>query len=315
MRTKIGILMDPIEKINLKKDTTFAMMLEAQARDWQIFYMRPQDIWLQAGLTYGEMKEISVCDDANHHFTPIDTMTQPLVELDVLLVRKDPPFNMNYIYLTYLLEQAANKGLLVVNNPASIRDANEKLFTAWFPHCCPSTLVSSKKSRLLEFAHQEKDIIIKPLDGMGGYSIFHLHAKDPNLNVAIEMLTANEKQPVMAQRFIPEIKNGDKRILLIDGSPIGYALARIPQKGDFRGNLAAGATAEGRELTDRDLWICEQVGPELKRRGLVFVGLDVIGDYLTEINVTSPTCVRELDSIFDLNIAGLFLNNLQEKLL
>ncbi|OGO95149.1 MAG: glutathione synthase [Coxiella sp. RIFCSPHIGHO2_12_FULL_42_15] len=315
MNVKMGIVMDPIEHIKTVKDTTFAMMLEAQRRNWQIFYMQPQDIWLHAGLTWAEMSELSVDDVTSSPFGILNTLTQPLVELDVLLIRKDPPFNMEYIYMTYLLEQAQAKGLLVVNNPSSIRDANEKLFASWFPQCCPNTLVTAKKSHLLEFANHEKEIVIKPLGGMGGHSIFHLVATDLNLNVTIEMLTQQETQMVMAQRFIPEIKYGDKRILLIDGEPIGYALARIPHKGDFRGNLAAGASTEGKELTDRDLWICEQVGPELKKRGLLFVGLDVIGDFLTEINVTSPTCARELDKIFNLNIAGDFLDVIEQKLI
>lgn len=315
MKTHVGIVMDPLETIKPYKDTTFAMMLEAQKRGWTIFSMEPKDIWLHAGLTWAEMTELSVDDNnADTPFTRHNTITQPLVELDVLLIRKDPPFNMEYIYMTYLLEQAQSKGLFVVNNPSSIRDANEKLFTSWFPQCCPSTLVTSKKSHLTEFARQEKEIVIKPLGGMGGHSIFHLIATDPNLNVAIEMLTQNETQMIMAQRFIPEIKKGDKRILLINGEPIGYALARIPQRGDFRGNLAAGASSEGRELTDRDLWICEQVGPELKKRGLLFVGLDVIGDFLTEINVTSPTCARELDKIFGLNIAQDFFSVIEQRL-
>ena len=301
---KLGIIMDPIARINIQKDTSFAMLLSAQTRDWEIHYMEPHDLWLQDGLTWGKMRPLRVKDDASHWFDLDEPHSQPLVELDALLMRKDPPFNMNYIYLTYLLEQAQANGLLVINNPTSLRDANEKLFASWFPQCCPKTLVTSQANLLKEFAENEQDIVIKPLDGMAGQSIFRLNAHDFNLSVVIETMTHNEKQLVMAQRFVPDIKNGDKRIILIDGNPIPYALARIPAEGDFRGNLAAGARGEGRELTDHDQWICEQVGPTLRKKGLWFVGLDVIGDYLTEINVTSPTGVRELDRQFGLDIAG-----------
>lgn len=304
MSINLGFLMDPIELINTTKDTSFAMMLEAQHRGYTIFYFQQTDLWLQDGLTWAKMQKINICDQAENYYHVEDTITQPLVELDILIMRKDPPFNMNFVYTTYLLEQAEAKGVKVINRPSSLRDANEKLFAMWFPQCCPKTIVSAKKSVLLDFAEDEQDIVIKPLGGMGGHAIFHLHADDPNLQVAIETLTKDETELVMAQRFIPEITAGDKRIILINGTPIPYALARIPKAGDFRGNLAKGASAEGRELTDRDLWLCEQVGPTLREKGLVFVGLDVIGDYLTEINVTSPTGVRELDRMFNLNICA-----------
>lgn len=314
MSLNLGILMDPIDAINIKKDTSFAMLLAAQARDWNIHYMEPTDVWLQEGITWGNMRSLNVKDDPIKWFELGKTKSQPLHELDVLLMRKDPPFNMKYIYLTYLLEYAEAKGLLVVNKPASLRDANEKLFASWFPQCCPKTLVSSQAELLKTFASQEKDIVIKPLGGMAGQSIFHITENDPNLPVVIETMTHQGEQLVMAQKFIPEIKNGDKRIILINGKPIPYALARIPQSGDFRGNLAVGAKGQGRELTDRDQWICEQVGPILQKKGLWFVGLDVIGDYLTEINVTSPTGIRELDAQFQLNIAGDLMDFIEKSL-
>ena len=264
MSLNIGIIMDPVEKINIKKDTTFALMLEAQQRGWNIFYLQPQDIWMQNGLTWGKMSAITVRDQLPDYYELTETHSQPLTELDVLFMRKDPPFDMEYVYCTYLLEQAQAKGVLVVNNPTSLRDANEKLFASWFPQCCPKTLVSAKKETLIDFANNEKDIVIKPLDGMGGKSIFRVEPDSPNLNVIIDTLTEGEKQFVMAQRYIPEITHGDKRILLIEGKPVPHALARIPKEGDFRGNLAQGASAQGRELTDHDLWICEQVGPTLR---------------------------------------------------
>lgn len=304
MTLKLGVLMDSIASINIKKNTTFAILLEAQARDMTIHYMESNDIWLKDGLTWGCMRLLCVTDDSSHWFDLGEPTKQPLTKLDVLLMRKDPPFNMEYIYLTYLLEQAEANGLFVLNKPSSLRDANEKLYTAWFPQCCPKTLVTSRPELIKDFAQKKQDIVIKPLDGMAGRSIFHVKADDSNLSVIIETMTQDGKQLVMAQQFIPEIKNGDKRIILINGEPVPYVLARIPAVGDFRGNLAMGAKGEGRKLTDRDQWICGQIGPTLRDKGLWFVGLDIIGDYLTEINVTSPTGVRELDAQFGLNIAS-----------
>ncbi len=311
MSLAIGIIMDPIESINPAKDTTFAIMLAAQARGHTIYYLQSKDVWLQDGLTWGSMQAIRVADNLTDWFELSAPVTQPLVELDLVFMRKDPPFNMQYIYTTYLLEQAQAKGLRVINDPKSLRDANEKLFTAWFPQCCPKTLVTSQASLLKDFIAQEQDIVIKPLDGMGGRSIFRVTPDNANINVIIETVTENGASLVMAQRYIPEIRQGDKRILLINGKPIGYALARIPSENDFRGNLAAGATGVGQELSEHDLWICEQVGPTLREKGLVFVGLDVVGDYLTEINVTSPTCIRELDKAFNLDIAQDLLREIE----
>lgn len=313
--SKLGMLMDPIATINIQKDSTFAMLLSAQARGYENYYIEPRNVWLQDGITWGRMQKVTVQEDLAHWFDLGEPIEQPLVDLDLLLMRKDPPFNMDYVYLTYLLELAEKQGLLVVNRPSSLRDANEKLNTAYFPQCCPRTLVSCDAELLREFVLDEERAIIKPLDSMGGASVFQIFADDPNLPVIIETLTHHGKRLVMMQRFIPEIQNGDKRILLVDGEPVPFALARVPKNDDFRGNLAAGAKGEVRELTDRDRWICEQVGPTLRDNGLIFVGLDVIGDYLTEINVTSPTCIRELDAACDLDIAGQLFDCLESRYL
>ncbi len=311
---KNGIVMDPIENIHPEKDTTLAMLLSAQERGWQNYVILPENIWLQDGIAWGRMQTVRVFDDVNHWFELGEIEEQPLVDLDVLLMRKDPPVDMNYIYLTYLLEQAESQGLLVVNKPASLRDANEKLFASWFPQCCPKTLVTSQSDLILDFIDAVEIAVIKPLDSMGGNSIFKLSMQDTNHASIIETMTQNNTKTVMVQQYIPEILQGDKRILMIDGQPIPYALARVPAQDDFRGNLAAGAAGEGRELTSRDKWICEQVGSVLREKGLLFVGLDIIGDYLTEINVTSPTCVRELNKLFDLDIASEFLDVVEAQL-
>lgn len=305
---KLGILMDPLASIKTYKDSSFAMLLAAQKRGFTIYTLTQHDLWLQDGITWGRLYPTLVKDQRENYFQLGEAEEQPLVELDVLLLRKDPPFNMEYIFLTYLLELAQNQGLLVINDPASVRDANEKLFTAWFPQCCPKTIVTQDKNLLKEFVRSQQTAIIKPLDAMGGQSVFKLKYNDPNLSVIIETMTQNGQKTVMAQRYIEEITTGDKRIILIDGEPIPYALARIPAANDFRGNLAAGAKGEGRELTEHDLWICEQVGPTLRDKGLIFVGLDVIGNYLTEINVTSPTGIRELDAFYNLDIAGKLMD-------
>ncbi|MDH5358485.1 MAG: glutathione synthase [Gammaproteobacteria bacterium] len=314
MTRHIGIVMDPISAINIKKDSSFAMLLAAQAKGWTLFYMEQQDLFLRQGIVSAEMKPLRVVENADKWFELGEGQTTALSDLDVILMRKDPPFDMEYIYSTYLLEQAQAAGVLIVNNPQSLRDANEKLYTAWFPECCPPTLVTRQNHLIREFQSQHGDIILKPLDGMGGASIFRLNQDDPNTSVIIETLTSHGRKSVMAQQFIPEISDGDKRILMINGEPVPYALARIPAKGETRGNLAAGGRAEGRALTDRDHWICQQVGPTLREKGLLFVGLDVIGNYLTEINVTSPTCIRELDAQFNLNIAGDLIDCIEQQL-
>ncbi|WP_196138759.1 glutathione synthase [Aliikangiella sp. G2MR2-5] len=314
MSLKIAILMDPIEQINIKKDSSFAMLLEAQSRGHQLFYLEQQDLYLKDGKVKAHTHRLTVEDNPSVWFTkePIGQLNAN--EFDVLLMRKDPPFDMEFVYSTYLLQLAQEQGLLVVNNPQSIRDANEKLFTAWFPQCCPTTLVSRNEKDFRAFLKEHEDIILKPLDGMGGSSIFRVRAGDPNIGVIIETLTNLGRTTAMAQAFIPEIKLGDKRILMVDGEPIPYCLARIPAQGETRGNLAAGGRGEARPLSDRDLWIARQVGPTLKEKGLMFVGLDVIGDYLTEINVTSPTCIKEIDAAFDTQIASQLFDSIELKL-
>jgi glutathione synthase len=314
MTIKFGMVMDSIGQINIKKDTSFAMLLEAQSRDWEIHYMELNDLYLNNGKPYARSRTLKLERNQNKWYHFLEEHEIALENLDTIIMRKDPPFDQEYIYATYLLEQAEQQGTYVVNKPQSLRDANEKLFTAWFPQCCADTLVARDSQRFKQFLKQHKEMILKPLDGMGGTSIFHVRENDPNLNVILEVMTEYGSRYIMAQRYIPEIKQGDKRILLINGEPIPYALARIPTKGESRGNLAAGGRAEGRELSERDLWIAKQVGPTLKKKGLIFVGIDVIGDFLTEINVTSPTCVQELDAIFDLNISAQLMDHIENTL-
>ncbi|RKZ41851.1 MAG: glutathione synthase [Gammaproteobacteria bacterium] len=314
MSINLGIIMDPIETIKVSKDSSFAMLLAAQARGWNLWYMELNDLWLYDGQAYAFIRRLQVYDDSKNGFTLGQPETLSLSHLSVILMRKDPPFDIEYIVATYLLESAEATGTLVVNKPQSLRDANEKLYTTWFPQCCAPTLVTRSIPCLLEFLQTHEKIILKPLDGMGGASIFQITKGDVNTSVIIETMTQQEQRFVMAQRFIPEIVQGDKRILLVNGEPIPYALARIPAHGELRGNLAAGGHGEGIALSARDKWICQQVGPLLRERGLLFVGLDVIGDYLTEINVTSPTCIRELDKLYGLDIAGQFMDVIEEKL-
>ena len=314
MTISLGVVMDPIASITIKKDSTFAMLLESQRRGWEIWYMQQADLFLAENRASAKMQRLAVQDNPENWFTLTQSRTAPLDELDVILMRKDPPFDMEYIYTTYLLEYAEKLGCLVVNSPASLRDCNEKLFTSWFPQCCPETLVSRNHEQVLSFVNKYQDAIIKPLAGMGGTSIFRAQAGDPNLNVIIETLTDNGKRFTMAQRFIPEISQGDKRILIVDGEAIPFALARIPKPGENRGNLAVGGKGVGIPLSERDHWIADQVAPLLKRKSILFAGLDVIGDYLTEINITSPTCIRELDAQFNLNISAQLLDSIEQKL-
>lgn len=306
--------MDPIEGIKINKESSFAMLLEAQSRGWELYYMEMSDLYLRDGRSGARMRRLEVERNEKEWFRFNDEKDWPLDELDVILMRKDPPFDPEYIYATYLLERAEESGVLIVNRPQSLRDANEKLFTAWFTQCCAPTLVARDPKRIRGFLEEQGEIILKPLDGMGGTSIFRLKEGDANLSVVLEIMTQHGNQFVMAQRYLPEIAGGDKRILLVNGEPVPYALARIPAEGESRGNLAAGGRGEGRELTERDRWICEQVGPVLKEKGLIFVGLDVIGDYLTEINVTSPTCIQELDRQYGLNISGLLMDQIEQKI-
>ncbi|WP_101674227.1 glutathione synthase [Alloalcanivorax mobilis] len=310
MSLNVGVVMDPIDHIKPWKDTTLGMLLEAQRRGWSLHYMEPADLFMREGRVSGMTRDLSVADDNQNWFTLGEAAPRDLASLDMILMRQDPPFNAQYVYATYLLEKVEREGVMVVNRPASVRDSNEKLFATDFPQCCVPTLVSGRGDLLRAFVEEVGDAVMKPLDGMGGSNIFRIEPGSSNLSVIIEVLTEHGKTPIMAQRYIPDITAGDKRILMINGEPVPYALARVPKKGELRGNLAAGGTGEGRELTDRDRWICEQVGPTLRERGLYFVGLDVIGDYLTEINVTSPTCMRELDQIYGLNIAGQLFDTL-----
>jgi glutathione synthase len=311
---KLGIVMDPIQNINIKKETSFAMLLAAQSRGYELFYMEMADLYMLDGTAYGTMKPLTVKDDSNGWFTLGEQMDVPLTDLNTILMRKDPPFDTEFIYATYMLEQAEQGGTLIVNKPQSLRDANEKLYTAWFPQCTPDTLVTRSQAKIRDFYQTHGDIILKPLDGMGGASIFRVKPNDPNLGVIIETLTDHGSVFAMAQRFIPDITTGDKRILMIDGEPIDYCLARIPAKGETRGNLAAGGTGIAQPLSDSDRWIAKQVGPTLKEKGLIFVGLDVIGDKLTEINVTSPTCVKEIENAYDVDITGKLFDAIESKL-
>ena len=306
--------MDPIGSIKPCKDSSLAMLLAAQKRGWELYYMEQGDLFLEDSRCHALQTRVAVRDDENDWYTLSDKHTAPLDELDVVLMRKDPPIDMEFIYTTFLLQRAEAHGALVVNSPAAIRNASEKLYTAWFSQCCPPTRVSRDMGRIKEFLDVHDDIIVKPLDGMGGASVFRVRKNDPNLNVILETITANGTTSAMAQRYIPEITAGDKRILMVNGEPFPHALARIPARGETRGNLAAGGSGEGVDLSKRDLWICEQVGPALREQGLMFVGLDVIGDYMTEINVTSPTCIRELDSLYNADIAGWFLDTVANRL-
>lgn len=314
MQISLGVIMDPIASINYHKDSTLAMLLAAQRRGWKLYYMEMNDLSLQNGEAWGRMRPLQVMADPNGWYQLGETEEAPLHQLNCLLMRKDPPFDMEYIYATYMLELAERRGSLVVNRPASLRDANEKVFTSYFPQCTPPTLVSRRKETIRGFMEQHGEVILKPLEGMGGASIFKLTHDDPNASVVIETLTAHGSRYAMAQRFIPEISAGDKRILLIDGEPVPYALARIPAQGELRGNLAAGGRGEGVELSERDRWICQQLAPTLREKGLIFVGIDVIGDYLTEINVTSPTCIRELDKQYGLDIGGQLMDAIERRL-
>lgn len=305
---KLGVVMDPIEGINVKKDSTLAMLLAAQKRQWDIHYMEMNDIYVEDGSAVARNRRLRVADDDCDWYQFQGEEVTSLADFDVILMRKDPPFDMEFIYATYILELAAIQGALVINNPASLRDANEKMFITHFPQCIAPTLVTRESGQIRDFIAEHGEIILKPLDGMGGSSIFRIKHGDPNTNVAIETLSALGTRFIMIQKYISEISEGDKRILLINGEPIDYALARVPLAGETRGNLAAGGTGSGIELSERDRWICEQVAPVLIEKGLMFVGLDVIGDFLTEINVTSPTCIRELDSIYNIDIASKLMD-------
>lgn len=306
--------MDPVGDINIRKDSTFAMMLEAQRRGYELRYMEPGDLWVKGGEPRASWRPITVRDDADDWFELGAAADEPLADLDVLLMRRDPPFDMDYVQLTYALELAEAAGVLVVNRPQALRDANEKFFITHFPQCCAPFAIARQARRLRAFAEANGPCVVKPLDGMGGESIFQLNPGDPNFKVILETITANDRDLVMVQQYIPEITEGDKRILLVDGEPVPYALARLPGAGDFRGNLAKGGSGKGVPLSERDRWICAEVAPTLRDMGILFAGLDVIGDWLTEINVTSPTCIRELDAEYGLNIAGQLFEAIEARL-
>jgi glutathione synthase len=311
---KMGVVMDPIEDVKVAKDSSMAMMLEAQSRGYEIYYMEMKDLYLTQGKARADVKQVKVFDDANHWYELSASEDIALSDLDVILMRKDPPFDTEFIYATYMLERAEVEGTLIVNKPQSLRDCNEKLFTAWFADLTPKTLVTRSSDKIRAFHDAEKDIIIKPLDGMGGASIFRIKEQDANVGVIIETLTEHGQQYAMVQEYMPEIVDGDKRILIVNGEPMPYCLARIPAQGETRGNLAAGGRGEARPLSPSDKLIAETIAPELKKRGLYFVGLDIIGDKVTEINVTSPTCIREIEAAYPINISGKLMDAIEEKL-
>lgn len=310
----LAVVMDPIDGINFYKDTTLALLLAAQQQGFELWYAQLQDLYAQNGSAYGSLRQLQVFQDANQWYQLGERREIPLGNINAILMRKDPPFDNQYIYATYILEQAQQQGALVVNDPRSLRDCNEKFFATHFPACCPPHLVSRDIARLRAFHAEHQDVIFKPLDGMGGSRIFRAKADDPNVSVILESLTQDGGEFIMAQRYIPEISQGDKRILVVDGEAVPYALARIPAQGETRGNLAAGGKGVPVPLTERDHWIVQQVAPSLKEKGLLFVGLDVIGDYLTEINVTSPTCAREINKVYPTDIGGLLMNAITSRL-
>lgn len=314
MTIRLGIVMDPIQTISYKKDTSLAMLVAAQERGWSLHYMEQSDLYLKDGVAFGLMRDLQVAWNDKQWFTLGEQRDEPLGDLDVILMRKDPPFDNEYIYSTYILEAAQQQGALVVNDPRSLRDCNEKIFATQFPQCCPPVLVSRDMLRLREFHKHYGDVIFKPLDGMGGSRIFRCRQDDPNVGVILETLTEFGQQLIMAQRYIPAISEGDKRILVVDGEAVPYCLARIPAQGETRGNLAAGGTGVAQPLTEKDRWIVAQVAPVLKAKGLMFVGLDVIGEYLTEINVTSPTCAREIDKAYNTGIGSRLVDAIARKL-
>lgn len=309
---RVLVIMDPIEQVNLKKDSTMAMLWAASRRGHQLGYAQQHDLYIDQGKAFGLISELHVFENKKNYYSLGEQKKQSLAEYDVVLMRKDPPFDMNFVYSTYILEQAEREGAWIINKPQSLRDCNEKLFATQFPELQVPTLVTSQQILLREFIATHQDVIVKPLDGMGGTGIFRLTVDGANIGSTLEMLTQLGTVPIMAQRYIPEIVDGDKRILMINGEPVPYCLARIPQNGEVRGNLAAGGLGEARPLTDKDREIAAKVGPFLREKGLVFVGLDVIGEYVTEINVTSPTCIREIDNQFGTAIADLLFDVLEQ---
>ncbi|UDG80866.1 Glutathione synthetase [Candidatus Hartigia pinicola] len=311
---KLGIVMDPISSIKIKKNTTFSMMLQAQRRGYEVYYMEMNDLYLYKGKSRATTRMITVKENSNKWYECHDEQDLALETLDVILMRKDPPFNTEFLYATYILEIAEKEGTLIINKPQSLRDCNEKLFTAWFPELTPETLVTRNPKKLRDFHKKYGDVILKPLDGMGGASVFRLQKNELNINVIIETLTKNATCYCMAQNYLPAIKNGDKRVLVVNGDAIPYCLARIPSHGETRGNLAAGGHGEVRPLSTSDWAISHVVKPILKEKGLYFVGLDIIGDKLTEINVTSPTCAREIETAYGISITGMLMDIIEQNI-
>jgi glutathione synthase len=313
--TSLAVVMDPIAKIKFAKDSTLAMLLAAAARGWELTYFEQSDLFLRDGVALGRGRALKVFADPAKWFELGEPRVMPLGDFDCVFMRKDPPFDAEYIYTTYILDRAQIAGAFVANNPQGLRDMNEKVFTAWFPQCCAPTLITRAASDITAFADEHEKIVVKPLDGMGGKSIFVTYKGDKNLPVIIETLTDNGARFAIAQRYVPDIAStGDSRVLIIDGEPVPYALARIPAANDNRGNLAAGAKGVGRELNDRDRWLAAQIGPTLADHGMVLVGIDVIGGFVTEINVTSPTGIRELDTQFGLNIGAMVIDAFERRL-
>ena len=314
MSIKLGIVMDPIASINIKKDTSFAMLLDAQSRGYELFYMEMNDLYLDNGKPLAMMRPLSVQRDPENWYQLGEEQSQCLAELDVILMRKDPPFDGEFLYATQMFELAEHAGTLVVNKAQSLRDFNEKLFTSWFPDLIPDTLVTRNRKLIKEFHAKHQDMICKPLDGMGGTSIFRVKEDGNNLGVIIETLTNLGTTYAMFQKYLPEIKDGDKRVLIVDGQVVPYCLARLPTKGETRGNLAAGGTGRPQPISESDRQIAEAIAPTLVEKGLIFVGLDIIGDKITEINVTSPTCVQEIEAKYDINITGMLFDAIEKRL-
>jgi glutathione synthase len=314
-RVRLVVVMDPIEAVKPAKDSTLAILLAAQKRGWELFYAEQKDLFLRDGVAWGRLAPLQVFDDLRTWFARGAAALGKLGDYDVVLMRKDPPFDLEYIYSTYILDRAQEQGALVCNRPQGLRDMNEKVYTAWFPECCAPTLITRDMHDMSEFLQEHGKAVCKPLDGMGGRSIFVLDHGDKNRNVVFETLTDYGRRYAMVQRYLPEIVTaGDARVILVDGEPVPFALQRIPTPDDNRGNLAAGARAESRPLNERDRWLCSIIGPRLKAAGMIFVGLDVIGDFVTEINVTSPTGIRELNKKHDVDIGGLLVSAISRTL-
>ncbi|MDN3522907.1 glutathione synthase [Halomonas ramblicola] len=311
---KIGVVMDPIQDVTYKKDTTLALLWAARERGWSLHYLEPEDLFLRDGRAFGRMRDLHAYRDPGHWYELGEPEPRPLAELDAILMRQDPPVDGHFLNAVHLLGFAEREGVLVVNPTRALLECNEKLFAQQFPQCCAPTLVSCSAPELRAFHAEHGDVILKPLDGMGGSGIFHVQPEGRNLGAIIELLTEHGRRQIMAQRYLSEIRDGDTRILLVEGEPVPFGLARMPMAGETRGNLAAGGTGVSRELTERDHWLISQVQPMIREKGLMFVGLDVIGDYITEINVTSPTCVREIDDQRGTDIAGLLMDAIVRRL-